>query len=130
MLFPQFYTYREKEHLNYVDLKNLLLITINLRQSWNFDTLKNATKRTWDLFSNKLTEDQKIIFRAVIVELRGNFRQKLNEENLYWLSTSKVNTLFSSLTPSLVEYRKRQVILSHHKSSNGDLFKTVEPSAL
>lgn len=130
MLFPQFYIFREKKHLNYVDLKNLLLVTINIRESWNFDALKNATGRTWDLFRNKLTDDQKIIFRTIIVELRREFRRQLDEENLYWLSTSKVNTLFSSLTPSLIEYRKRQVILSHHKASNGDLFNTVEPSAL
>lgn len=111
MLFPQFSLYENKKTLSYVDLNNLLLLTINLRETWNYCTLKNATHKTWMNFKDKLSNDQKVILRNAIISLRSNFKEKLIERDTIWLSSKIVSSLLSLTSPSLLSFKKRQVIL-------------------
>ena len=130
MLFLNLIIYQNKSKLNYVDLHNILQLTINSRNSWNFNTLKTSTCYICTQFKDKLTEDQYIILRANIVELRKLFKNKLVEEHTTWLSASKTFSLLNFLSPFFLQYPKRQVILNRTRSNTLNLFNTAEPSAL
>jgi len=111
MLFPQFAVYQKKKSLNYVDINNLLVLTINLKQVWYWDSFKNATHNTWMTFKDKLSSDQKIVLRNAITKLRELFINKLQKMNSQWLSVGIVTTLLATVSPSIQYYPKRQVIL-------------------
>lgn len=117
MLFPQFSMYMTKSCYNYVDINNLLFITINLKESWNMNSIKIATRNTWLTFRDKLTEDQKIILREAIKELRNKFYLELMCRDSTWLSTSIVSNLFSSISSSILTFHKRQSTLRHFMNS-------------
>lgn len=121
MLFPQFAVYQKKKSFNYVEINDLLVITINLKQVWYWDSFKNATHNTWMTFKDKLSTDQKIVFKNAIKKLRELFLNKMNKMNVQWLSVSIVATLLSIITPSIKHYPKRQVILKQGYIQNPEL---------
>lgn len=113
MLFPQFTLYDSKKSLTYVDLNNILTLVVNLRQTWNYSAFKKATHRTWMVFKDKLTDEQKIILRNAIVSLRTSLFNELREKNTVWLSSGIVLSLLSLTSPYLLSFQKRQVILKN-----------------
>lgn len=117
MLFPQFSIFSNKRSFNYIDINNLLIITINLRETWNYATLKNATHNTWITFKDKVSNDQKIILREAIIQLRLKFTSELTKRNSSWLSSSIVNSLLELLSPSILTFHKRKSILDFYSNS-------------
>lgn len=117
MLFPQFSVYMSKSSYNYIDINNILFITVNLKETWNMNSIKIATRNTWLTFKDKLSKDQKIILREAIKELRNKFYLELVCKDTTWLSTSIVSTLLSSISSSILTFHKRQSTLRHFMNS-------------
>lgn len=113
MLFPQFSLYDSKKTLTYVDLNNILIMVVNLRETWNYSAFKKATHRTWMVFKDKLNDEQKIILRNAIVSLRTSMYNELMLKDTIWLSSGIVLSLLSLTSPYLLSFQKRQVILKN-----------------
>ena len=112
MLFPQFVIYQNKETLNYSDLSNILLIVINLKETWNYNAFKECTHITWMRFKDKLTYDQKVVYSNLIKKFRNILYNYLIENNSKWVSSSVLLTIYKTdIDPFLRSFSKRQLIL-------------------
>lgn len=117
MLFPQFVVYQNKSKLNYIDINNLLILTIHLKQTWYWESFKRDTHNTWMTFKDKLNSDQKVVFRNAIKKLRELFINKQINLNTGWLSSSVVHSILFNISPSILQYSKRQQILKSDLNS-------------
>lgn len=111
--FPQFITYQNKKGFNFVELKELLNLVINLRASWNISSFKETTATNWEKYKGKLTDNQKIVFYSVIVKLRNFIRNYLQDNNVQFISKSVLLEYFDNeISKDLTIYARRQKIIN------------------
>ena len=109
MLFPQFLIYTTKQSLNYVDISNILLLTVNMKNTWNNDSFKKATHQTWMTFKDKLSFEQQIVLREAIISLRLSLYKHLMEQNYYWLSSSIFSSIYNfSISQYVLSFNLRK----------------------
>ena len=98
--------------LDYEDIGDLLLICLLCRKTWNTNTLWFSTSKLWNQFKDQFPNRQKIMFRNAIIELRESFKNNMQEDNWYWLSsTPLIVQLETTLVPKIMDlnYRKKVV---------------------
>lgn len=119
MLFPQFAIYQQRNRFNYVDISNILVLMLNLRQTWNAANLRTDTHNTWMHFKDKLSEDQKIVMRKAITGIRASFNTKANSMNTVWLTSNIMVNLYNINTkPYVTSFHKRQEVIKSFQLNN------------
>lgn len=59
-----------EKDLNYVDIKQIVLITLSLKDSYNKQSILEVTREAWFLFKGKLSFGNQVIFKEMLVNLR------------------------------------------------------------
>lgn len=110
-IFAQFAIYKSKDKLNYLELKDILTLSVTVKKTWNYDSFKKASHAAWISYKDKLTYRQKIIFREAIKSLRKFIYEK-KSEGLDWVTSDLLLSYFNSSVVKLItDYNSRQKIL-------------------
>lgn len=117
--FPQFIIYQDKVKFSYPDLNAILLIMINLRNTWNPSTFKVTTKRVWIIYHKRLNLIQKIVFQQAIVQLRKYVNDTVSQNNFLWLSKEFIVNFFETeVTPNIIDYNHRKRVFKSYVRSH------------